>query len=60
MQLKKLADEELMEALHPELIRISNDSSKHAHHSAMRALNGGSGETRELSSHFDSGPRASE
>ena len=37
----------LIEAFQPELIRISNDSSKHAHHSAMRAQSGGSGETRK-------------
>ncbi|EIW71097.1 hypothetical protein TREMEDRAFT_19532, partial [Tremella mesenterica DSM 1558] len=35
----------LMEALHPTLIRIQNDSSQHSHHSAMRAMGGGSGET---------------
>ncbi|RSH82573.1 uncharacterized protein EHS24_007555 [Apiotrichum porosum] len=35
----------LMNAFNPELIRISNDSSKHAHHAAMRAQNGGSGES---------------
>jgi hypothetical protein len=37
-----------MNAFNPELIRISNDSSKHAHHAAMRAQNGGSGESRTL------------
>ncbi|KAL1413443.1 hypothetical protein Q8F55_001210 [Vanrija albida] len=35
----------LIEAFKPQLIRVSNDSSKHAHHAAMRAQGGGNGET---------------
>ncbi|KAL7419367.1 BolA domain UV induced protein Uvi31 [Cryptotrichosporon argae] len=35
----------LIDAFQPTLIRISNDSSKHAHHAPMRAINGGTGET---------------
>ncbi|CAK9785678.1 unnamed protein product [Cutaneotrichosporon oleaginosum] len=37
--------QKLIEAFQPQLIRISNDSSKHAHHAAMRAAGGGNGET---------------
>jgi hypothetical protein len=37
----------LVETFSPVLIRVQNDSSKHAHHSAMRAIGGGGGETRE-------------
>lgn len=37
--------QKLIEAYEPELIRISNDSSKHAHHAPMRAVGGGTGET---------------
>jgi stress-induced morphogen len=40
-------DDQLVEAFTPTLIRISNDSSKHAHHTAMRAIGGGGGETRK-------------
>ncbi|GHJ86872.1 hypothetical protein NliqN6_3274 [Naganishia liquefaciens] len=35
----------LTENLKPTYIKIQNDSSKHAHHSAMRAQGGGNGET---------------
>ncbi|EJT52028.1 hypothetical protein A1Q2_03203 [Trichosporon asahii var. asahii CBS 8904] len=37
--------QKLMEAFKPQLIRISNDSSKHSHHAPMKAIGGGSGET---------------
>jgi len=40
-------NDQLVEAFTPTLIRISNDSSKHAHHTAMRAIGGGGGETRK-------------
>lgn len=36
-----------MEAFKPQLIRISNDSSKHSHHAPMKAIGGGGGETRK-------------
>lgn len=45
--LKWNTNDQLVEAFTPTLIRISNDSSKHAHHTAMRAIGGGGGETRE-------------
>lgn len=38
---------QLIENFQPILIRVTNDSSKHAHHSAMRAIGGGGGETRK-------------
>jgi stress-induced morphogen len=31
----------------PTVLEIRNDSSKHAHHAPMRAINGGAGETRK-------------
>ncbi|OCF30397.1 hypothetical protein I316_07965 [Kwoniella heveanensis BCC8398] len=37
--------QKLIEAFEPVLLRVYNDSSKHAHHSAMRAQGGGNGET---------------
>jgi len=47
-------DYQLVEAFTPTLIRISNDSSKHAHHTAMRAIGGGGGETREFALRLES------
>nr|XP_031860703.1 uncharacterized protein CI109_003746 [Kwoniella shandongensis]KAA5527775.1 hypothetical protein CI109_003746 [Kwoniella shandongensis] len=37
--------QKILEAFQPVLLRVYNDSSKHAHHSAMRAQGGGNGET---------------
>jgi hypothetical protein len=47
---KSVTDTQLVKAFTPTLIRISNDSSKHAHHTAMRAIGGGGGETRKSNS----------
>ncbi|WRT64609.1 uncharacterized protein IL334_001542 [Kwoniella shivajii] len=37
--------QKIIEAFEPVLLRVYNDSSKHSHHSAMRAQGGGNGET---------------
>ncbi|KAK8847563.1 hypothetical protein IAR55_005422 [Kwoniella newhampshirensis] len=37
--------QKILDAFQPVLLRVYNDSSKHAHHSAMRAQGGGNGET---------------
>ncbi|WWC59642.1 uncharacterized protein I303_102201 [Kwoniella dejecticola CBS 10117] len=37
--------QKIIEAFEPVLLRVYNDSSKHAHHAAMRASGGGNGET---------------
>ncbi|KGB79816.1 hypothetical protein CNBG_5654 [Cryptococcus deuterogattii R265] len=37
--------QKVIEAFNPVLLRVYNDSHKHAHHAAMRAQGGGSGET---------------
>ncbi|WWC68119.1 uncharacterized protein I206_102040 [Kwoniella pini CBS 10737] len=37
--------QKIIESFQPILLRIYNDSSKHSHHSAMRASGGGNGET---------------
>ncbi|SCV69498.1 BQ2448_2518 [Microbotryum intermedium] len=37
--------EKLTRSLSPSHLSISNDSASHSHHSAMRAIGGGSGET---------------